>query len=229
MSGTYATSSQVLPAVQRRKAPVLILNLQPVASDGLSQHRYGGVAGELLRLLCAGNFECLRARRGSNSMSCPVCWPAGRARRQPICDSRMARDRGVGTRGAVLRELSYSRIGFLGHTYPGMLDMYSDFTMHHAQLGAHIEVLEMDDLQTRVKCGHANEIAAKIEEIQHSFQMAEKGSDKISQPVTRGRAALVGAGGLRAGSAGGGFRPERADLLLSRLEWQPLRGTGRVA
>src|SRR5688500_12928048 len=27
--GTYATSSQVLPAVQRRKAPVLILNLQP--------------------------------------------------------------------------------------------------------------------------------------------------------------------------------------------------------
>ena len=28
--GTYATSSQVLPAVQRRKVPVLILNLQPV-------------------------------------------------------------------------------------------------------------------------------------------------------------------------------------------------------
>src|SRR5215467_7610818 len=30
--GTYATSSQVLPAVQRRKAPVLILNLQPAAA-----------------------------------------------------------------------------------------------------------------------------------------------------------------------------------------------------
>ncbi len=29
--GTYATSSQVLPAVQRVKRPVLILNLQPVA------------------------------------------------------------------------------------------------------------------------------------------------------------------------------------------------------
>ncbi|PJF38496.1 MAG: arabinose isomerase, partial [Phototrophicales bacterium] len=28
--GTYSTSSQVLPAVQRRRAPVLILNLQPV-------------------------------------------------------------------------------------------------------------------------------------------------------------------------------------------------------
>ncbi|MEO1443396.1 MAG: arabinose isomerase, partial [Chloroflexota bacterium] len=28
----------------------------------------------------------------------------------------------------VMRSVSYSRIGFLGHTYPGMLDMYSDFT-----------------------------------------------------------------------------------------------------
>ena len=31
--GTYATSSQVLPAVQRRKAPVLVLNLQPSAAS----------------------------------------------------------------------------------------------------------------------------------------------------------------------------------------------------
>src|ERR1044071_6417980 len=29
---TYATSSQVLPAVQRTKVPVLVLNLQPVAA-----------------------------------------------------------------------------------------------------------------------------------------------------------------------------------------------------
>ena len=28
--GTYATSSQVLPAMQRRPAPVLMLNLQPM-------------------------------------------------------------------------------------------------------------------------------------------------------------------------------------------------------
>src|SRR5690348_12843279 len=30
--GTYATSSQVLPAVQHARAPVLILNLQPVSA-----------------------------------------------------------------------------------------------------------------------------------------------------------------------------------------------------
>ena len=62
----------------------------------------------------------------------------------------------------VMHELSYSRFGFLGHTYPGMLDMYSDFTMHHAQLGTHVEVLEMDDLQVRVGATSGAEIEEKI-------------------------------------------------------------------
>ena len=47
---------------------------------------------------------------------------------------------------SVVSRLKRSRIGFLGQTYPGMLDMYSDFTQHTAQLGTHIEVLEMCDL-----------------------------------------------------------------------------------
>ena len=36
---------------------------------------------------------------------------------------------------------------------PGMLDLYSDFTAVHAQLGAHVEVLEIDDLGARVRRG----------------------------------------------------------------------------
>lgn len=47
---------------------------------------------------------------------------------------------------SVKRELSGCRFGFLGNTYNGMLDMYSDFTMVQAQTGAHIEILEMCDL-----------------------------------------------------------------------------------
>jgi L-arabinose isomerase len=58
--------------------------------------------------------------------------------------------------------------GFLGHTYPGMLDMYSDFTMHQAQLGAHIEVLEMDDLH---RGGAARKLRpAKINEIRRCLR-----------------------------------------------------------
>ncbi len=84
----------------------------------------------------------------------------------------------------VMRELNYSRIGFLGHTYPGMLDMYSDFTMHHAQLGVHIEVLEIDDLHACLEAVTEAEITAKLEEIERTFEVVEAGRDNISMPVT---------------------------------------------
>jgi L-arabinose isomerase len=60
----------------------------------------------------------------------------------------------------VKKVLNRSRIGFLGHTYPGMMDMYSDFTQHTAFLGVHIEVLEMEDVQSRVDAVGDDEIAA---------------------------------------------------------------------
>jgi len=44
--------------------------------------------------------------------------------------------RAAGAAQAVRR----ARFGFLGYTYPGMLDMYSDFTAVSGQLGSHIEV-----------------------------------------------------------------------------------------
>ena len=57
---------------------------------------------------------------------------------------------------AAVRSLRAARLGFLGHTYPGMLDMYSDFTQVHAQTGAHVEVLEIDDLVARVEAADAD-------------------------------------------------------------------------
>ena len=172
---TYATSSQVLPAVQRVRRPVLVLNLQPTP-----QLDYESVTtGEWLANCCACCVPEI-----SNAFA--------RSRIQFNVVSGMLRNdpRAWGIIGewvkaaSVLRSLSRSRIGFLGHTYPGMLDMYSDFTMHHAQLGAHIEVLEMDDLEQRVKATTDVEITAKKDEILSVFEIAETGSDKISMPVT---------------------------------------------
>ena len=140
-TATYATSSQVLPIVQRSRRPVLVLNLQPVA-----QLDYAHVdTGEWL----------------ANCSACCVPEIANAFTRARIpfqvVSGQLADDpRAWGLisewirAAAVVRTLSHSRLGFLGHTYPGMLDMYSDFTMHQAQLGAHVEVLEMDDLAARV-------------------------------------------------------------------------------
>src|SRR5918998_5849005 len=72
----------------------------------------------------------------------------------------------------------------MGHTYPGMLDMYSDFTAVHAQLGAHVEVLEIDDLGTRVQAATDAEVEAKIDEIRSVFSFADPTSDPIAGPVT---------------------------------------------
>jgi L-arabinose isomerase len=65
-----------------------------------------------------------------------------------------------------------------------MLDMYSDNTMIHAQIGAHVEVLEMEDLSQRVSAASAAEIAAKEDEIRETFEFAQAGRDSISMPVT---------------------------------------------
>jgi L-arabinose isomerase len=83
-----------------------------------------------------------------------------------------------------VHHLRTARIGFLGHTYPGMLDMYSDFTQVHAQTGAHVEVLEIDDLVARVQAAETGAIEQKREEIRAIFDLAEAGSDPIAADIT---------------------------------------------
>ena len=162
---TYATSSQVLPVVQKSQAPVLVLNLQPSAA---------------LDYETADTAEWLA--------NCSVCCVPeisnafARARVDFHVVSGMLHDDAAAWReiedwcraAAVARAVRQSRIGFLGHTYPGMLDMYSDFTMMHAQLGAHIEVLEMDDLQKRVPAADASEVRDKLAIAREMFEIDPK-------------------------------------------------------
>jgi L-arabinose isomerase len=53
----------------------------------------------------------------------------------------------------------------LGHTYPGMIDMSTDVGLVQTQLGAHVEILEIDDLKDRVE-------AATDAEVQHISEQA---------------------------------------------------------
>lgn len=181
--GTYATSSQVLPAVQRRRAPVLVLNLQP--SPSLDYPNID--TAEWLANCCACcvpeiSNAFARSRIQFNVVSGLLQPVEGSANQ--YYERAWAEIEEWVQAATAQRQLSYGRIGFLGHTYPGMLDMYSDFTMHHAQLGLHVEVLEIDDLHRRVDDVTDAEIAVKIAEIQSTFQVVEPGRDKISQPVT---------------------------------------------
>jgi L-arabinose isomerase len=160
--GTYATSSQVLPVVQRAKLPVLILNLQPC--DALDYEHTD--TGEWLA-------------------NCPTCCVPEisnafvRAHVQFRVVSGMLRDDPIAWgeieewchAARVANALRSSRIGFLGHTYPGMLDMYSDLTMVTAETGAHIEVLEMCDLDQAVQQVTDAEMAEKLRVAREMFTL----------------------------------------------------------
>jgi L-arabinose isomerase len=65
-----------------------------------------------------------------------------------------------------------------------MLDLYSDFTQVQAQTGAHVEVLEIDDLVERVETADAATIGRKGEEIRQTFDLADAGIDPIAAEIT---------------------------------------------
>jgi L-arabinose isomerase len=174
-TATYATSSQVLPVVQGAGAPVVILNLQPTRTldyESMTTAEWLANCSACCVPEIAGAFT--RARIPFRTVTGTLLGddPAWRA-----VDDWLAAARAV-------HSLRHARLGFLGHTYPGMLDMYSDFTQVHAQTGAHVEVLEIDDLVERVESADAAEIERKGEEIRATFDLVEAGLDPIAADIT---------------------------------------------
>ena len=174
-TATYATSSQVLPAVQAAKAPVVILNLQPTRTldyEGMTTGEWLANCSACCVPELAGAFT--RARVPYTTVTGTLL-PG-----DPAWDS--IRD-WIDAAGAV-QSLRSARLGFLGHNYPGMLDMYSDFTQIHAQAGAHVEVLEIDDLVERVESATPEAIERKSAEIRRLFSLADPGADPIADEIT---------------------------------------------
>src|SRR5439155_6543369 len=171
-TATYATSSQVLPAVQRARVPVVVLNLQPVAALDYPHTDTGEWLANCSACCApeiAGAFA--RARIPYHVVSGLLTGDDDTSTWREI--------RGWGRAAGAVRALRSARVGFLGHTYPGMLDMYSDFTQHHAQLGLHVEILEMDDLQACVEAVTDQDLARVLAETEAMFEsdrsVAEEG------------------------------------------------------
>jgi L-arabinose isomerase len=188
---TYATSSQVLPAVQRVKRPVLILNLQPAAQLNYAKT---GTAEWLAncQACCVPEIACAFERCGIDFHTVTGLLgldqqTSGALANEITSDhpsARLAWDevRQWISATRVIRTLGRSRIGFLGHTYPGMLDMYSDFTQQTGQLGIHVEVLEMDDLQARVNAVTDAQVSAQREQAMATFDISP---DSPSDPLAK--------------------------------------------
>ncbi len=174
-AATYATSSIVLPVVQATKAPVVLLNLQPIP---------------------ALDYETMTTEEWlANCSACCVPEIGGALTRAHIDykvisgalleDERAWSEMEAWCRAAgAAHAVRHARFGFLGHTYPGMLDMYSDFTAVSGQLGSHIELMEIDDLVARVRGATDQQIQDKLAEFQATFDLADAGIDPIAAPIT---------------------------------------------
>jgi L-arabinose isomerase len=174
-AATYATSSQVLPAVQAVDAPAVILNLQPTRTldyEAMTTGEWLANCSACCVPEIAGAFTRARIPYRTITGTLLDGDPAWEVLREWL-DAASA-----------VRSVRTARLGFLGHTYPGMLDLYSDFTQVQAQTGAHIEVLEIDDLVERVESADADAIIRKGEEIREVFDLACAGVDPVAAEIT---------------------------------------------
>ena len=168
---TYALSSTVLPVVQKTKAPVVILNLQPVAQmDYAAFNALGdrgtmtGVWLEHCQSCSVPELACVFNRSGIDYFLVTGYLQDDEAWRE--IEDWVAAAKVV----AAMRE---NRVGVLGHYYCGMLDVYSDLTQQSGVFGNHFELLEMCELNALRSAVSAEDISAKIAEFHDKFDVSE--------------------------------------------------------
>jgi len=168
---TYALSSTVLPVVQRAGVPVVILNLQPVASinyiafNALKDR--GEMTGEWL----------------AHCQACSVPEIAGVFNRAGISynlvtgylneDGAWNEIKEWVAAAKVKIGMQNNRVGLMGHYYGGMLDVYTDLTLQSAIFGNHFEMLEPGELKHLRDLINNDEIEAKITEFYSKFEVSD--------------------------------------------------------
>ena len=194
-AGTYVTSASVLPVHQICKAQTVILNLQPTARINYQKTTTGewlahcqacpvpeitnafhraGISCAVVNGLLGLDYTPEISMTDENTANRPEAVKAWKEIEEWILAA------------SVKSGLSNVRFGFLGNTYSGMLDMYSDFTMFQAQTGAHLEVLEMCDLNRMLEAVTDEEVEEKKKEIEEFFIISEESAaDPLAKKPTK--------------------------------------------
>lgn len=178
---TYALSSTVLPVVRRPGVPVIVLNLSPQAAiDYKSFNRMvdrTAMTGEWL----------------AHCQACSVPEIANVFLRSGIrfhqVTGMLQNDSHVQSEirnwleaSRVAFAMEHNRLGVMGHYYSGMLDIYSDFTLQSSTFGAHIEIIEVDELSALRREVTSEQIDARVKEIHNAFDVE---SDAPPQELER--------------------------------------------
>lgn len=170
---TYALSSTVLPVILRAKVPVVLLNLVPEA------------AIDYARVNRMSDRSAMTAEWLAHCAACPVPEIANVLRRLEIPfqqvtgmlenDSRCWADLEGWLKAAdVVKKLSHSRMGLMGHYYSGMLDIATDLAQVSGRFGTHVEMLEVDQLSALRREVTREQARAKVQEFRRFFAIDEE-------------------------------------------------------
>ncbi len=194
-SATYYTSSTVLPLHQICKTPVILLNLQPTPQMNYAKTSTGEWLAhcgscpvpEIANAFNRAGIKCKIVNGLLGLKETPTISVADEItynRPEAILAWQEIREWAMAA--TVKRTLQHARFGFLGNNYSGMLDMYSDFTMLQAQLGLHVELLEMCDLDRNLNKVTDKEVEAKLKQVEEFFAISgDSPSDPIAKKPTR--------------------------------------------
>ncbi len=169
---TYALSSTVLPVVKRAKVPVIILNLSPSATIDYkwfnSLKDRTRMTGEWLAYCAA----CPVPEIASvfNRSGIPFYQVTGMLHNDPLAWKEI--EEWIAA-AKVANDMYHNRMGVMGNYYGGMLDIYSNMTLHLAALGGHIEIIEVDELSHIRENVTDAEIEKKVEVFSEVFEVQD--------------------------------------------------------
>lgn len=167
---TYALSSTVLPAVQRARVPVIILNLSPERAID-----YAAINKMADRTKMTGEWL-------AHCGACPVPEIANAFKRSRIKfhqitgqlhgDPECWNEVNAWLDAARVAQIMFhNRLGLMGHYYNGMLDIYSDLTLQCAHFGGHIEIIEVDELAAIRRTVTNRQITSRVAKFYEIFDV----------------------------------------------------------
>lgn len=169
---TYCLSSTVLPIAQRLHCPIIILNLQPVATVDYEYINNLGDRGKMTgywlmhcqacsvpEMISVFKRSNLRYELVTGYLTDPIAWNE---------------IEGWVRAAGVYHSMRNNRLGILGHYYGGMLDVYTDITLQAATFGTHLEMLEMCELKSLRDSVTSEEINLKVKEFYEYFIVSDK-------------------------------------------------------
>ncbi len=190
-AATYAYSACHLHIARHCRRPVVVLNLQPAPAMNYERTTTGEWLAHCVGC-CVPEISNAFNRAGIDFQVVSGLLGLAETPAISLADERTVNhpeaieawnqiEQWARAAGAV-RTIGEGRMGFLGHTYPGMLDMYSDFTMITAQTGMHVEILEMCDLLRIAESVTEQEKQAKRGDVEEMFVISD---DSPSDPLAR--------------------------------------------